>query len=148
MMTHGKSEFVSWGATSLNPYVSDLYVEYIKNGQYMAGNRDTWEKIEETSEVIKVRFGEDIDFKIRFTRNGVLLPSSWIDGSASALQPWISNEILKQPTEAGEIQAQYSMAHMYDPFTHRRFGIEESDFRVVEMYKLLAGVDKNLITGE
>jgi len=37
---------------------------------------------------------------------------------------------------------------MYDPFTHRRFGIEESDFRVVEMYKLLAGVDKNLITGE
>jgi len=91
MMTHGKSEFVSWGATSLNPDVSDLYVEYIKNGQYMAGNRDTWEKIEETSEVIKVRFGEDIDFKIRFTRNGVLLPSSWIDGSASALQPWISN---------------------------------------------------------
>jgi len=44
MMTHGKSELVSWGATSLNPDVSDLYVEYIKNGHYMAGNRDTWEK--------------------------------------------------------------------------------------------------------
>ena len=47
MMTHGKSELVSWGATSLNPDVSDLYVEYIKNGHYMASNRDTWEKIEE-----------------------------------------------------------------------------------------------------
>jgi len=131
MMTHGKSDVASWGATSLNPDVSDLYVEYTKNDLFMAGNKDTWEKIEETTEVIKVRFGEDIDFKIKFTRNGVLIPSTWIDGSASAMQPWISNELLKQPREAGEIQAQYVMAHMYDPFTHKRFGIEESDFRVV-----------------
>ena len=71
--------------------MSDLYVEYIKNGLYMAGNKETWEKIEETTEVIKVRFGEDIDLKIRFTRNGVLIPDTWIDGSASALQSWISN---------------------------------------------------------
>jgi len=103
MMTHGKSEFASFGATSLNPDVSDLYVEYIRDGHYMAGNTETWEKIEETSEVIKVRFGDDIDFKIRFTRNGVLLPTSFIDGAAASVQTWISNLILKKPTYAGEI---------------------------------------------
>lgn len=117
MLTHGKTEFVSWGATSLNPDISDLYVEYIKDGHYMAGNTETWEKIQETNEIIKVRFGSDIDFKIRFTRNGVLLPSDLIDGAAAAIQPWITGQLFKKPKYSGEIQAQYSMAHMYDPFT-------------------------------
>ena len=40
------------------------------------------------------------------------------------------------------------MAHMYDPFTHKRFGIDESDFRMVEMYKMFAEPNTDLVTGE
>jgi penicillin amidase len=84
-MTHGASEIASWGATSLNPDISDLYVEQIKDGKYLSKDKTTWEDIEESTETLKVRFSDDVELKIRHTRNGVLLPMSFLDGGASSL---------------------------------------------------------------
>ena len=65
----------------------DLYVEFTRGGQALADDQNKWEEIETITEEISVRGGESIDFDIRYTRNGVLIPRSLLDGPANDLIP-------------------------------------------------------------
>jgi acyl-homoserine lactone acylase PvdQ len=45
LISHGKSDVASWGATSLNPDITDLYAEYVKDGKYLSDDGNSWEPI-------------------------------------------------------------------------------------------------------
>jgi len=38
LMTYGRSKNFSWGATALNPDISDLFVEKVKDDKYFYDN--------------------------------------------------------------------------------------------------------------
>jgi penicillin amidase len=78
--TYGRSPHALFGVTALNPDVMDLFSETIKNDQYFY--EGMWHPIETTSEVIKVRGQADQTLKLRFTRNGVIIPRDLVSGPA------------------------------------------------------------------
>ena len=81
-ISHGRSPYAAWGVTALNPDVVDIFVESLDSeGNYRA-SEDQWSPIETYTEIIKVRFGSDIHFPVRYTKNGVILPNEFLDGSA------------------------------------------------------------------
>jgi penicillin G amidase len=92
-LTHGTSPLVSWGLTAINPDVSDVYVEKIKENLYLSAN-DEWVQVDTKTETIKVRFGSDVELPLRFTRNGVVITDELLDGAAHDLVPWVSKDIL------------------------------------------------------
>ena len=92
-LTHGTSPLVSWGLTAINPDVSDVYVEKIKDNLYLSSN-DEWVPVDTKTEMIKVRFGSDVELPLRFTRNGVVITNELLDGAAHDLVPWVSKDIL------------------------------------------------------
>jgi len=87
---------MAWGVTAINPDISDLYVEYLRDDRFLSTNK-TWEKIKFRYETIKVRGGEDVELELKFTRNGVIIPMDLIDGTAHDLMPWISADTFKNP---------------------------------------------------
>ena len=93
MMTHGRSPFMAWGVTAINPDVTDLYVEFIRVDKYLATDKQ-WLPLESRQETIKVRFAEDYNLTLFFTRNGIILPTDFIEGKAKDLMPWISADAL------------------------------------------------------
>lgn len=62
---------MAYGATAINPDISDIFVEQIKGDEYFYDGQ--WHKLKKVKEVIKVRFGSDYEIEYNFTHNGVLL---------------------------------------------------------------------------
>ena len=44
ILTHGRSDNIAWGITAINPDITDLYVEYLREDRYLSTNK-TWEKL-------------------------------------------------------------------------------------------------------
>lgn len=78
--TYGRTKYAAWGCTALNPDVMDLYIEELNDAKskYAIKNGTDWAEVETKVEQINVRFGSTIDFEIKFTRNGVILPTDLI----------------------------------------------------------------------
>lgn len=127
MITHGRSEFMAWGVTAINPDVIDLYVEYIRDDHYLSTNK-TWEPLKYRYETIKVRGGEDVEIELKFTRNGVVIPMDLIDGQAHDLVPWISADTFKNPLIDGK-QTVYALANVWDPFISRKLNYTKPDLQ-------------------
>lgn len=58
VFSYGRTKYLSWGATALNPDNSDLFVEKIENDKFFYDNE--WHPLKKINETIKVRFGQDI----------------------------------------------------------------------------------------
>jgi acyl-homoserine lactone acylase PvdQ len=56
--TFGRTPYVSWGTTAVNPDVTDLYSETIKDDKYLYEGE--WRDLDIREETIKVRFGDDV----------------------------------------------------------------------------------------
>lgn len=70
--TYLRTPFVAGGVTSLNQDSQDLFLEEVKDGKYLSSD-GTWKDVQTIHEVIKVRFGSDVHFDVRYTDNGVLM---------------------------------------------------------------------------
>ena len=93
VITHGRSKIGAWGVTALNPDVTDLFVEYARYDSFLSSDKKKWEEAKFINDTIKVRFGKDIDLKIMFSRNGVIIPTDFIDCTAQDIMPWITNDL-------------------------------------------------------
>jgi acyl-homoserine lactone acylase PvdQ len=94
MFSHGRSPYVAWGVTAINPDVSDVYIEELREGNQYRTTKDKWADLKIVKDTIKVRFGSPYEFEIKKTENGVLIPNDLLDGSAGSLIPWIDNYVL------------------------------------------------------
>lgn len=128
ILTHGRSDNIAWGVTAINPDITDLYVEYLREDHFLSTNK-TWEKLKFRYENIKVRRSEDVELELKFTRNGVILPMDMIEGPAHDLMPWISADTFKNPLIDGK-QTVYALANVYDPFISRRLNNTEPDLQM------------------
>lgn len=121
--SHGRTPVLSWGMTAVNPDVSDIFVETIKDGtHYLVGDGE-WEPIMESHETIKVKGKPDLTHVTYYTRNGALLPPDLLEGSAKDMMPWISSDLLFSD-EVDGVNKIYAMANVYDPLSVRRFESE------------------------
>ena len=144
VMTHGRSPIVAWGLTAINPDVSDLFVEYFREDHYLTSEQ-TWAAFETRTETIKVRFGSDYELETRHTRNGVVIPSDFIDGSAHDLMPWISKDVFDNDFINGTSVA-YALCNVYDPRISNKFEWNYPDFYFDLIYKLSS--EKKSLTSE
>jgi penicillin amidase len=83
VFTHLKTPFLATCLTALNPDAQDLFLEDVKEEKYLASD-GTWKSVEKIHEVIKVRFGSDVHFEVRYTDNGVLLPKDILHKETNA----------------------------------------------------------------
>ena len=67
----GHNGRIAWGFTNLNPDVTDLFLEQVKDDRYRVG--DAWEMLEVRQETLKVAGGDARTITIRSTRHGPLL---------------------------------------------------------------------------
>ncbi|HSK23097.1 MAG TPA: penicillin acylase family protein [Egicoccus sp.] len=66
----GQNARIAWGFTNLGPDVADLYVEQVRDGQYLT--EDGWQDLEIIEDTLKVAGGDDVPLTIRATRHGPL----------------------------------------------------------------------------
>eukprot|EP00347_Sterkiella_histriomuscorum_P009270 403341851 len=71
LFSYARTKYMAWGATAINPDVSDLFIEKIKDGKYLYDNE--WHPLKTIREVIKVRFSDDVIMDYNFTHNGIVL---------------------------------------------------------------------------
>ena len=98
LFTYQITPFSASGVTSLNPDVLDLYVEEVAGDSFLA-NDGQWKPMRVIEEKIKVRFGFDVDFKVRFTDNGVVLPKDLLAGKAQQLNWFLVRQLWEQNDE-------------------------------------------------
>jgi len=125
---------MAWGMTALNPDVTDLFVEYVRMDTYLSKNKTEWEPIKTRKETIKVRSAEDVELTLMFTRNGVLLPKNFIDGSAGDLMPWIHPDLFQHElVNGGDVH--YALGNMHDPMVLESLAVERvQDLNYFEVY--------------
>lgn len=111
--TYLSSPIVVSGVTALNPDVLDLYVEEVKGDTFLASNGD-WQEMHVTEEIIKVRLGFDVPFKVKFTANGVVLPPDLLDGKAKQMNWYIVPDFWKDNQLYSEGKV-YTLASALDP---------------------------------
>jgi penicillin G amidase len=74
LIIEGHNEHISWGYTTLNGDVQDVYVEKTNSqGEYWAGNG--WRQPEHDQEHIHVRFGTDVLLDVERTEHGPVITS-------------------------------------------------------------------------
>ena len=74
LIIEGHNEHISWGYTTLNGDVQDVYVEKTNSqGEYWAGNG--WRQPEHDREHIHVRFGTDVLLDVETTDHGPVITS-------------------------------------------------------------------------
>ena len=74
LIVEGHNEHISWGYTTLNGDVQDVYVEKTNSqGEYWAGNG--WRQPEHDQEHIHVRFGTDVLLDVERTEHGPVITS-------------------------------------------------------------------------
>jgi penicillin G amidase len=72
LIIEGHNEHISWGYTTLNGDVQDVYVEKTNaQGEYWAGNG--WRQPEHGQEHIHVRFGNDVLLDVQRTEHGPVI---------------------------------------------------------------------------
>lgn len=142
MFSHGRSPYVAWGVTAINPDVSDVYIEELKERNQYRTTKDKWADLKIVKDTIKVRFGSPYEFEIKKTENGVLIPNDLLDGSAGSLIPWIDNYVLHGDQVDGITKA-YAIANIYDPFYLQKFNQTTSDFSFITITKAATN-NKNL----
>ena len=118
--SHGRTPVLAWGMTAVNPDVSDIFVETIRNGTHYLAGDDSWEPIMKSHETIKIKGKPDLTHTTFYTRNGVLLPPDLLEGSAKDMMPWISSDFLFSD-EVDGVKKVYSLANVYDPISVGRF---------------------------
>jgi len=92
MFTYARTKHLAYGATALNPDITDTFVEQIEGDNYLYEGE--WLPIEHEYEVIKVRFGSDYILDLQHTKNGVIMHKLGLDsGDFAAFFP---KEILNQ----------------------------------------------------
>lgn len=42
IISHGRTDYMSWGVTAINPDISDVFVEYLRDERFLSTNK-TWE---------------------------------------------------------------------------------------------------------
>ena len=117
---YGRSPFASWGITSAYPDATDLFVEDIdlNNDTYLDALTGKRLPIERRGDNITVRGTfSGTSFEHAFTGNGVLIPSSLLDGTGGSLMPWVTQEVM--PSEKA-----YSVAWLLDPIVQKRMNLE------------------------
>ncbi|HLR93410.1 MAG TPA: penicillin acylase family protein [Jiangellaceae bacterium] len=67
----GHNEQIAWGFTNLNPDVTDLYLEYIEDGQVRTP--DGSEPVSTREEVIEVNGADPVTITVRSTRHGPIV---------------------------------------------------------------------------
>lgn len=83
------------GVTALNPDVLDLFVEEVKDDSFLAAD-GTFKPFQIIKETIKVRLGRDVDFEIRFTDNGVVMPVDILQGKTQQLNLFLVSQMWEQ----------------------------------------------------
>lgn len=70
----GQTPHLAWGFTNTNPDVQDLYIEQVDPADATRYRTpDGWASFTQFDETIKVRGGQDVPFKSRWTRHGPVL---------------------------------------------------------------------------
>lgn len=136
--THGASPVASFGLTAINPDVSDLFVEHIKDDQYLTSNGKEWAPLDIVTDTIKVRFGSDIKLETKRTRNGVLLPMDYLQGPVKDLLPWVSKDVFKTDMVDGK-HVQYALGNVYDPLIAKRLGHDNNDHDFNTIFQINSG---------
>lgn len=54
LFTYARTKYQSWGATAINPDISDLYVEQVRGDEYLYDGQ--WHKFKKVKEAFNVRF--------------------------------------------------------------------------------------------
>jgi acyl-homoserine lactone acylase PvdQ len=98
MFTYQVTPIFASGVTSLNPDVLDLYVEEIRADTFLSSDGG-WKPMHIIEEKIKVRFGFEVDFQIKFTDNGVVLPRELLEGKAQQLNWFLVKQLWEQNEE-------------------------------------------------
>ena len=74
VMLLGFNENCSWGLTALGSDNADLFQEKLRPGtRNVVAWQDTWERIEEREETIRVKHGQSVVYTIRTTRHGPIV---------------------------------------------------------------------------
>ena len=71
LFASARSKHLSWGITSINSDISDIFEEKINGTKYQF--KDEWRDLEFRDEVIKVKGGESINLTVRFTHHGPVM---------------------------------------------------------------------------
>ena len=106
----------------LLPDVMDLFVEDIQeeNGttMYLDPVSEKYERYETYDDTIKVRFGADVKFTHKVTRNGIIMPNDLLDNvNDYNFLPFINHK------DIGKDKA-YSIAWILDPVIQKKMGID------------------------
>ncbi len=67
----GRTKTASWAVTSMGGDITDIYEERVEKGRYFYEGE--WFPLKERDEVINVKGGEPVTFKVRETRHGPLI---------------------------------------------------------------------------
>ncbi len=88
----GHTKHHSWGITMFENDDIDLYQEKIEGGKYLYGNE--WKDLKTRTELIKVKGGESVEFKVKETNHGPIINN--VLGSLKDTEPvamwWIYNQ--------------------------------------------------------
>jgi penicillin amidase len=71
LFTYARAKNIAYGATAINPDISDLFVEQVKGETYLYEGE--WLPFEIEREIIKVRFGKDEILDLKKTKNGFMV---------------------------------------------------------------------------
>jgi penicillin amidase len=78
----GHNAHIAWGFTNLDPDVTDLYVERVRDGRWQHGRG--WRALDVRTETIRVRGGDDVTLTVRSTAHGPILSDVALDAEAVA----------------------------------------------------------------
>ena len=106
LIIEGHNEHISWGFTTLNGDVQDVYVEKTNGqGEYWAGNG--WRQPEHDREHIHVRFGNDVLLDVETTEHGpVITPLLPHETRMLALKWTLYSTSTARPAAAGNGRSQ------------------------------------------
>ena len=104
LFTYARTKYVAWGATAVNPDITDLFVEKIDGDNYFYDGE--WHPLKIRKDVIKVRGGNDYEAVYRHTSNGVLMVKPEKDIMDFAL--WFPLEFLNQNVKEYSIRWVFS----------------------------------------
>ncbi len=92
----GHTAHHAWGVTTQAADTQDLFIERVnpnRTDQYEADGE--WVDFEVRSELIEVGSGEDVEFEVRSTRNGVVISETYFDED----QPFDESETVETPDD-------------------------------------------------
>lgn len=119
--SHIRTPFVAGGMTALNPDAKDLFLEEVTDDKYLASD-GTWKDVGVIHEVIKVRFGSDVHFDVKYTDNGVLLPRDIFHKDTRPFHEFIVQELWESDEQLWDQGKMYALAQFYDPLVHEHLG--------------------------